>query len=98
MSGATPGIKDQNGAYVKIAPPLDTELSIDELLKQGLKQVHMLLQVLQAQISSGSPSRDTVMNLKDCMAMLHSLKEKETELLENLSLDDLKSKVQRDNT
>ena len=73
--------------------PSDDDLSIDELLKKGLKQIYMLMRVIQSDISGGLPSRDTVMNLKDVMAMLHVLKEKEEEIMDSLSSEELERRA-----
>lgn len=73
----------------QLSEPKGTDISIDSLLQDGLKSIHMLMRVIRDDIRSGAPERNTVMNLKDAMAMLHELKEKEQDLLDKLSDEDL---------
>ena len=97
------GVKDESGAYTRVvapSPPVAPEptpelpkgnLTIDELLQIGLNQIERLMICVGKDISTGVPSRESVMNLKDCMSMLHELKKKEQELLDALSDDELKT-------
>lgn len=80
-----PGVKDDSGAFVKEA----RDLSIDGLMKQGLEALHDVMRSCRKEASMAMPSRECVMNLKDCMAMLHQLKEKEQEILDGMSDEDL---------
>lgn len=75
--------------------PFSTDVSIDDLLGKGLAALDRLMKVIMMDISTGAPERDTVMNLKDVMAMLHELKKKEKELLENLSDEELESLIKK---
>lgn len=68
------------------APP---DLSIDSMLQRGLAAIDRLMRVITLDISGGHPSRETVMSLKDCVFMLNTLKEKENELLESMSEEEL---------
>ena len=47
------------------------------------------MKLLEKDVKSGSPSRETVMSLKDTMAMLHALKDRENTLLKNLTDEEL---------
>jgi hypothetical protein len=87
-----PGLKDESGAYIK--EPVD--LSIDALLKQGLETIHGVMKVCRQAAKSGIHTREDVMNLKDCMAMLSDLKEKEDALLEEMSEEELKKVANAD--
>jgi len=69
--------------------PTDDDLSIDDLLRRGLKEIYKLMRVISREISTGSPDRNTVMNLRDTMAMLATLKDKEDSLLAEKSTEDL---------
>ncbi len=69
--------------------PLDKSKGIDDLLLEGLYQIQRLLWCVKKDIDTGSPERDTVQNLKDVMGMLHELKKKEAELIEDLTDEEL---------
>lgn len=87
--------KDENGIYTReaeveaVAPLPLSELSIDELLKQGLVSIHRMMRIIDESIRTQSHDRNTIMNLKDCMTMLQGLKEHEKEILEDMSEEDL---------
>lgn len=78
-----------NQAQAASLPAIDPDSSIDDILKKGLYQIQCLMRVVSRDIQSGNPHRNTVMNLKDCMAMLMELKKHEQELLDNLSDEEL---------
>lgn len=91
-------LKDPRGAYLPqepegVSPPSslapDPALSIDVLMKRGLLAIDRTLTLVLRNVSGGNPSREDIMNLKDCMGMLQTLKERESELLEEMSLEDL---------
>lgn len=95
--------KDENGFYIKENPkvnPLTKEvpaaesspadINIDSLMGKGLLALDRLMKVILTDISTGIPERDTVMNLKDVMGMLHILKAKEEADLALLPTDQLK--------
>lgn len=94
------GKKDENGIYQKIeaAPQAiqetegngdDGNISIDDLLKKGLLAIKRAMKSVLAEVSAGSPSRETIQNLKDLMAMLKELKKEEKDILDNLSDEEL---------
>lgn len=76
-----PGVKDASGTYLIQGK----DLSIDALMQEGLATLHDVMKACRREASNGSPSRESVQNLKDAMAMLHQLKEKESEILDELS-------------
>lgn len=80
-----PGAKDASGAYL----PETRDLSIDSMMKEGLETLYDVMKACRKEANAGMPSRECVMNLKDVMAMLHQLKEKEQEILEQMSDEDL---------
>lgn len=94
-------VKDSNGVYVKTSPVLPapttelmhTDVSIDQLMSNGLLAIQRIITCVLKETSLGEPSRESVMNLKDCMTMLHELKKKEAELLENMTDDELERLV-----
>lgn len=87
-----PPVKDETGAYVKVSPeplPSLVDVSIDDLLGKGLLAVERVMKSILTEASSGNPSREAVMNLKDCMAILWELKKKERDFLDNLTDEEL---------
>lgn len=86
-----PGHKDESGAYVRLREPTDEELSIDEMLRTALVQIHKLLQVIAIDITSQANDRDTVQSLKDCVSMLNALKEKESDILESMTPEQIEA-------
>jgi hypothetical protein len=92
-----PGYKDVDGVYVKEpvveetkAPePIPEDLSIDDLMGRGLKAIYGIMRAITADVATGDPSRFTVMNLKDVMAILQTLKKDEKDLLNKLSDNEL---------
>lgn len=100
------GQKDENGIYVRVSPPVApsapltnetprTDVTIDELMARGLANIERLMRVISIDISGGTPERNTVMNLKDCMAMLQTLKEHESALLEDATDEQLEALVSK---
>jgi hypothetical protein len=79
------GEKDSNGSYLPLPEP-----SIDALLKRGLKTIDQTMRVILHEVNQGAPSRECIQNLKDCMSMLKDLKEREADILDELSIDELK--------
>ncbi len=76
-----PGVKDDSGAFTREKVDLD----IDGLLNEGLETIYGVLRVVKANVKSGAPSRNDVMNLQAVMGMLHELKKQEADLLDDLS-------------
>ena len=100
------GVKDETGAYVKVSPDVlvkpdpvvdDGDISIDSLLRRGLANIDRIMRATMEDASTGIPSRESVQNLKDCMTMLHTLKQEERELLESMSTEALQ-KIVDDNS
>lgn len=91
--------KDEDGAYVKPASIRDEgQPSLDGLLAMGLLAIKRSLQAVNEHITSQYPlvpDREAIMDLKDIMSMLHELKKKESEILEELSTEDLE-KLKKD--
>lgn len=67
-----------------------SDLSIDSMMQRGLAAIDRLMRCITMDISTGAPSRETVMNLKDCLSMLKDLKEREEGILESMSEEDLR--------
>ena len=84
-----PGVKDDSGAYVVQGK----DLSIDSLMQEGLAAIHGVMQACRREAANGNPSRESVMNLRDVMAMLKTLKESEAELMEQLTDEELEAKA-----
>lgn len=97
-----PGYKNVDGHYIKepvatvpLAPQAlkeiltEGDVSIDDLFKKGLLAIHRLMSLINQEILIGMPERDTVANLKDCMAMLEALKKREQDLIEKMSDEEL---------
>lgn len=61
------------------------EVSIDHLLKKGLNTIHLIMKSCMDEANPGPSSRESVMNLKDCMGMLKDLKAQEDALLDGMS-------------
>ncbi len=80
-----PGVKDASGTYVVQGK----DLSIDSLMQEGLAALHGVMKACRREAANGNPSRESVQNLKDAMAMLHQLKEKEKEILESMTDEEL---------
>jgi len=95
-----PSIKDENGQYQKAEPVViatspAADISIDVLMQRGLSTIERILQACSIDASGGRPSRASVMNLKDCMVMLESLKKRESELLDSMSEEDLEKVINK---
>lgn len=84
------GPKDESGAYIKESPP---DLSIDGLMLQGLEAIHGTMKAILRDTRSGIPSRESVQNLKDCMSMLADLKEREADVMDKMSNEELEKVV-----
>jgi len=93
--------KDENGIYkivnagqtILIDPTnqkIESDISIDNLLARGLDAINRAMKSLSRQITADTFDKDTIDMLKACMQMLHELKKKENEILEEMSDEDLK--------
>lgn len=77
-------------ASKSLAPiPLPDDISIDDLMSRGLKAMYGIMRSVNADAASGAPSRNTVMNLRDLMAILQTLKKEEKDILSAMSVEDL---------
>ena len=70
--------------------PDDSQLSIDDGLKKGLQAVLLIVDRCLKEARTDLPDRETVQSLKDAMSILHELKKKEAEILEQLSDEELR--------
>lgn len=77
-------------------PGVDKSKGIDDLLLEGLYQIQRLLSCVKRDIDTGSPERDTVQTLRDCMSMLHELRKQEQALLGKLSDEELEKLKDKD--
>lgn len=85
-------VLDEKGA-LKDAPLSSesiTDISIDKLISNGLLALQRSMGFILHSITIQGPTRESIQNLKDIMVMLHELKEKESELLKDLSEEELK--------
>jgi len=83
------------GSVETQAPSPTSEASIDDLLKQGLRAIEKSISFLSTEITKNHVDREIIGSLKDCMTMLHELKKKEKELLDNMSDEELERLVKK---
>lgn len=87
-------MKDPRNGPVKTVPidPLTqgSDESIDGLLREGLSTIRAILWACKKDVANGNPSRASVQNFKDAMTLLQMLKEKEKDILEDLTDEELK--------
>lgn len=94
------GVKDSKGSFLPPLPPVKVEapkeeaipdtISIDNMLNTSLTSLYRILRHINGEISSpAGPTRETIQNLKDVMTMLHELKKKEQDLLNEISDEEL---------
>lgn len=91
--------KDRMAAYkvpanTETLPPLrdipkEGDLSIDELMKTGLKAIRGVLDACLEESRKIEPSRASVQNLEAAMKMLAVLKEQEEDFTDSLSDEEL---------
>lgn len=72
----------------------DVDVSIDTLMQKTLIGIDRALTCTLREINASAgtaltPSRECIMNLKDCLGMLVDLKEREKEMLDNLPDEEL---------
>lgn len=70
-----------------------TDVSIDSMLLKGLTIIDRMMRIIMMDVSSGSPSRESVMNLKDCMNLLQTMKQNESEILDIMTTEQLEEKI-----
>lgn len=91
MKRLSVGQKDENGIYTP--PPKKevepTDISIDDLMKVGLQCIRGAMKAVSADIGTGAPARESIMNLKDLLSMLRDLKKDEKDFLNNLTDEEL---------
>lgn len=75
--------------------PTPEDISIDDLMSKGLKAIYGIMRSVNADIAQGSPSRNTVMNLKDVMSILQTLKKEERDILDSMSEEDLEKTAKK---
>lgn len=71
--------------WVKNTITPSTDIPIDELMRKGLSCIDKTLKHLMQEAAEGQLCRESIMNLKDCMSMLHELKKREADLLDEMS-------------
>lgn len=86
--------KNASGQYerveIKEDPiPTHTDVSIDLLLNRGLLAIERTMKFIVTKSCTGGLERNDVMNLKDLMVLLQDLKEKEDDILEKMSDEEL---------
>ena len=92
-----PGPKDESGAFVKPQAPKPEAPTpargADELLASGLDALDRIMKRIHRDIASdptAPPNRNTVQSLKDCMAMLHEFREKENDILDQMTDEEIR--------
>lgn len=87
------GEKDGKKIYVKPAPKA-VDFTLDGILKDGLIAIRRIMDRVLVETDSGRlPSKDTVVNLEKCMAMVSSLRKTEQALVDAMSKEDLEKLV-----
>lgn len=69
------------------------DISIDHLMGKGLMAVYGIMKSINLQVRSEKYKRDTVMNLKDVMAILKELKKEEREILSKMTDEEISKKL-----
>ncbi len=89
-------MKDDNGLYVAppkapkaVDPQTPSDISIDDEMNKGLLAIHRLLKLVNSDIVSQTKLKDATVILKACMDMLKDLKKAESDLLDDLSTEEL---------
>lgn len=62
---------------------------MDSLLSKGLEAIYCIIHNSCHMAASGQPTRESVMNLKDAMSMLHELKKQEKDIIAAMSEEEL---------
>lgn len=91
------GIKDENGIYSRPTPVDDTtvDVSVDKALRDGLVAIRRIMDKILQSTAYGTPDRETVATLKDCMTMLHEIRKKEKELFDGMSTEQIENSLKK---
>lgn len=92
---ASPPPSSPDESAVSSIPP---DTGIDDMLKRGLATIDRIMRSSMMEASTGEPSRESVMNLRDCMNMLTELREKEQEILGKMSDEELEKAAEDDDS
>lgn len=86
-----PGLKDEAGAYIK--EPAKPPKSIDGLLAEALMNIERIMDTISMKAAARATEREDVQSLKDLVSLLQDMKEKERELLDSLTDEELEAKA-----
>lgn len=100
MKRSIPGLKDSTGAYCPpegakkdtprvSAPAVDPDLSLDDILKRQLTALNRITIQLTTRSASGDMTKDEIQSLATCIKVTLELKAKESELLDDLTDEEL---------
>lgn len=87
---------EEPGVLISIAKGVEPppQVSLDYLVQDGLVAIRRIMDKILADTTRNIlPPRETVMTLKDCMAMVTELKRKQIEAFEGLTAEELKRVV-----
>jgi FixJ family two-component response regulator len=69
------------------------DISIDQLMGKGLMAIYGIMKSINNEVRSEKYKRNTVMNLKDVMAILKELKKEEREILSKMTDEEISKKL-----
>lgn len=69
------------------------DISIDELMGKGLMAIYGIMKSINNEVKSEKYKRNTVMNLKDVMAILKELKKEERDVLSKMTDEEISKKL-----
>lgn len=69
------------------------DISIDELMGKGLMAIYGIMKSINNEVRSEKYKRNTVMNLKDVMAILKELKKEELAILSKMNDEEISKKL-----
>lgn len=69
------------------------DISIDELMGKGLMAIYGIMKSINNEVRSEKYKRNTVMNLKDVMAILKELKKEERDVLSKMTDEEISKKL-----
>jgi hypothetical protein len=101
VNGSMINVKDDSGAYLPSymvgtasqAAPKD--VSIDSILERQLQALDECTTQLLGKAKSGFLTKDEIASLATCLKITIELKERENDLLKNLSDEDLKKLIDK---